>query len=292
VQTLHVHAFLLEPFNYACTMFFPNNHERTFCIFQNIQNLFGHCLFAFLNRLNIVFVDATRTKQMAGELHSLAKRLVKAWEDAYKPSKLRPAVEINKLTGGRRKIRYGTGGDEQPGPKKGEMQLTLQNGKDLREQCDSIIQEATPIIEEFRTRVSRSNSFVAGNDSTRPIEALQKEEYRVYCSVQENSRLNPKVLSAKTVPRTLEFPEDLLTKHSGPLLITAPAGFGKAKGMVETSFTVGEAVVTCPLIAKNLDIAEQDFIRSYDLTPAEAAAFRARIERDGSASVPFVIREM
>jgi len=67
---------------------------------------------------------------------------------------------------------------------------------------------------------------------------------------------------------------------------------GKLKGMVETSFTVGETVVLCPLIAKNLDIAEQDFIRSYDLTPAEAAAFRARIERDGSASVPFVIRQM
>jgi hypothetical protein len=67
---------------------------------------------------------------------------------------------------------------------------------------------------------------------------------------------------------------------------------GKAKGMVETSFKVGEMVVLCPLIAKNLDLAEQDFIRNYDLTPAEAAAFRARIERDGSASVSFVIREM
>ena len=65
-----------------------------------------------------------------------------------------------------------------------------------------------------------------------------------------------------------------------------------ANGMVETSFTVGEAVVMCPLLAKNLDLAEQDFIRNYDLTPAEAAAFRARIERDGSASVPLMIREM
>jgi hypothetical protein len=67
---------------------------------------------------------------------------------------------------------------------------------------------------------------------------------------------------------------------------------GKTKGMVETSFTVGKMVVMCAKLAKNLDIAEQDFIRTYDLTPAEAAAFRARIERDGSASVPLVIREM
>jgi hypothetical protein len=172
-------------------------------------------------------VDATRTKQMARELHLLATRLVKSWEDAYKPNKLRPAVERHKITGGRGKLRYGTGGDEQPGPKKSEMRLTLENGKTLGEQCDSIIKEATSIIEEFRARVLRSNTFVAGGDSTSPIEALQKEEYRVYCSVQENSRLNPKVLSATTIPRTLEFPEDLLSKHSGPLLIAAPAGFGK-----------------------------------------------------------------
>jgi hypothetical protein len=65
---------------------------------------------------------------------------------------------------------------------------------------------------------------------------------------------------------------------------------GKLKGMVETSFTVGEAVVMCAKLAKNLDIAEQDFIRTFDLTPAEAAAFRARIERDGSASVPLDLK--
>ncbi len=63
----------------------------------------------------------------------------------------------------------------------------------------------------------------------------------------------------------------------------------RANGTVETSFTVGEAVIMRPMLAKNLDTAEQDFIRTYGLTPAQAAAFRARIERDGSASVPAAI---
>lgn len=66
-----------------------------------------------------------------------------------------------------------------------------------------------------------------------------------------------------------------------------------ANGAVETSLTVreltGKRVALRPLLAKNLDIAEQDFIHTYGLTPAEAAAFRARIERDGSASVPAAI---
>jgi hypothetical protein len=40
------------------------------------------------------------------------------------------------------------------------------------------------------------------------------------------------------------------------------------------------------MLAKNLDTFEQDFVHTYGLTPPEAAAFWARIERDGSASVP------
>ena len=63
----------------------------------------------------------------------------------------------------------------------------------------------------------------------------------------------------------------------------------RANGTVETSFTVGEAVVMRPMLAKNLDTAEQDFIRTYGLTAAEAATFRTRIERDGSASIPAAI---
>jgi hypothetical protein len=66
-----------------------------------------------------------------------------------------------------------------------------------------------------------------------------------------------------------------------------------ANGRVETSLTVreltGKRVALRPLLAKNLDTAEQDFLRTYGLTPEEAAAFRARIERDGSASVPAAI---
>jgi len=67
----------------------------------------------------------------------------------------------------------------------------------------------------------------------------------------------------------------------------------EANGTVETSLTVreisGKKVALRPILAKNLDMAEQDFIHTYGLTPAEAAAFRARIERDGSASIPAAI---
>lgn len=62
-----------------------------------------------------------------------------------------------------------------------------------------------------------------------------------------------------------------------------------ANGTVETCFTPKEGAEMRPMLAKNLDTAEEDFIRTYGLTTAQAAAFRARIERDGSASVPAAI---
>jgi hypothetical protein len=57
-------------------------------------------------------------------------------------------------------------------------------------------------------------------------------------------------------------------------------------GTVEVRFTPGNGAALRPMLAKNLDTAEWDFVRTYGLAPAEAAAFRARIERNGSASLP------
>lgn len=57
-------------------------------------------------------------------------------------------------------------------------------------------------------------------------------------------------------------------------------------GTIRTCFAPETGVELRPMLAKNLCTAEQDFVRTYGLTPAEAAAFRERIEREGYASVP------
>jgi hypothetical protein len=63
----------------------------------------------------------------------------------------------------------------------------------------------------------------------------------------------------------------------------------RANGTVKTFLTVrdlsGRRVALRPLLAKNLATAERDFIITYGLTPAQAASFRARIERNGRACV-------
>jgi len=57
-------------------------------------------------------------------------------------------------------------------------------------------------------------------------------------------------------------------------------------GTVKTCFTVGTEVRLRPMLAKNLDTAEYDFVHSYGMSPSQAGAFRKRIEREGSASTP------
>jgi hypothetical protein len=71
------------------------------------------------------------------------------------------------------------------------------------------------------------------------------------------------------------------------------AGFLNASllsnGTVKTWFSPETDMELRPLLAKNLDTAEQDFVRTYRLTSLEAAAFRLRIERDGCASTPVAL---
>lgn len=42
-------------------------------------------------------------------------------------------------------------------------------------------------------------------------------------------------------------------------------------------------------MAVDPDTAEIDFVRTYGLTPAEAASFRVRIEREEAVSVPVAL---
>lgn len=59
----------------------------------------------------------------------------------------------------------------------------------------------------------------------------------------------------------------------------------RSNGNVYTCFTPKAAAEMRPLLCKNIDTAEVDFVRSYGLTPPQAVAFRAEIERDGSARI-------
>lgn len=62
-----------------------------------------------------------------------------------------------------------------------------------------------------------------------------------------------------------------------------------SNGTVRTWFSPETDVELRPLLAKNLDTAEYDFVHTYGLTTTEAIAFRRRIERDGCASTPVAV---
>jgi len=62
-----------------------------------------------------------------------------------------------------------------------------------------------------------------------------------------------------------------------------------SNGTVKTWFSPEPDVELRPLLAKNLDTAEYDFVHTYGLTTTEAIAFRRRIERHGCASTPVAV---
>jgi hypothetical protein len=61
-----------------------------------------------------------------------------------------------------------------------------------------------------------------------------------------------------------------------------------ANDSVETWIESADGSVLRPILTKNIDTAEVDFVRFYGLAPEDAAAFRARLERDGSANTPVI----
>jgi hypothetical protein len=62
-----------------------------------------------------------------------------------------------------------------------------------------------------------------------------------------------------------------------------------SNGTVKTWFSPETNVELRPLLAKNLDTAEYDFVHTYGLTSTEATTFRRRVERDGCASTPVAV---
>lgn len=62
-----------------------------------------------------------------------------------------------------------------------------------------------------------------------------------------------------------------------------------SNGTVKTCFTPKGGAEMRPLLCKNMDTAEADFVAYYGLTAAEAVAFCAKIEHDCSASIPVAL---
>lgn len=257
--------------------------------------------------------DGGTAKALAKKLRSLAGRLRTSWDEAYKPFKVRSIGDgprHGRSGGG--KMRFGRSIQENETvdhtPRKSEMQLVVGGALELGVECRQILETARPLIGEFRTRVVQANRFAEGEALT-PIETLQSEEYKLFCGVQENSRLNPRALIARPANRSLEFPPDLLAQHSGSLLITGSAGLGKtsfckwntladAERYVKRKSNVLPVFVPLHQFAQGeLGSFEDTFGRSPEIKRllttkgADGKSPRMRFYLDGLDEIPYVERQ-
>jgi hypothetical protein len=73
--------------------------------------------------------------------------------------------------------------------------------------------------------VRKANDLAKSAERRGP--ALHSEEYLSYCRVWEVIQLFPAAFRKQSSARVIYFPETLLEDIDGPLLITAPAGYGQ-----------------------------------------------------------------
>ena len=107
-----------------------------------------------------------------------------------------------------------------------DLTLTIEKLNTIGETLKGLIPETTSIIEEITQRVSAACAF-AKRSFENPIDILKQPGFLTYCDVQSLSWHAPSVIRVIEPGCRVDFPEDLLSKHKGHLLVTGPAGFGK-----------------------------------------------------------------
>jgi NACHT domain-containing protein len=278
---------------------------------QQVKDL-GSSLVGTSNILDTMSADkgatGQETRRLAAQLRSIARQIRSAWDEAYKPFKVKNVAPAGK--GRLLRLTTESAHDEalDHSARKREMELSLVQGELLSEQCRSLVQSAAPLIGEFRSRVERANVFVREN-SCQDHRVLQMPAYKLYCGVQENSRLNPVELVPRPIDRSLEFKPDLLAKHSGSLLITGPAGLGKTSFCKWNTLADGERFVkgestVFPVFVPLHQFAQGDlgsFEDTFLQTPEiralvrskndENKTFRLRFYLDGLDEIPSVDRQ-
>src|SRR5258707_7980999 len=162
--------------------------------------------------------------------------------------------------------------------------------------------EALAALRAFKSRVQKANDFVKGALSG-PFD-LHSEEYLSYLRVREVARLAPAAFRKLSEAKHRHFPETLLDEVRGPMLITAPAGYGKTsfckwntlndvQGLVDKSSSIIPVYVPLHQLAtSNLATGEVAFFRSTEVlqlvSKARENGQKVRIYLDGLDEVTTV----
>lgn len=114
----------------------------------------------------------------------------------------------------------------EPRQPRNSASIGLRNPEVLKKLLEPIRRKTEGMIEDFDILVERANDFVRSSHDDK-LSLLQLPTFVDHCAVHELSRLFANLIEARSEGDRFEYPENLLAKYYGPLLITGSAGFGK-----------------------------------------------------------------
>ena len=139
----------------------------------------------------------------------LAHAIGKLWERQYR------AYEVTRSGEQRAKVR------------KGEVRLELELDDALRRDFEQLSSRSTDAFRAFEM-CTRTASEVAHRQWRTCRELLQNKEFIEYCRAEDLSRALPALFKRGKVHSSIRDDASLLNNSLSPILISAPAGFGKS----------------------------------------------------------------
>lgn len=184
--------------------------------------------------------------------------------------------------------------------------VNLESQRETYEVCFSIVSKA---LSNLKKKIDLANTFVRQAGTVR--DALDRKGYSSYREVQEIARLVPTLFSVTPEKEIATYPDDMLNRYSGSILITGSAGYGKTSFCKwhtlqdidsladKKSSTLPVYVPLHRLASKKIGSYYEEFLQApelRDLVNASESSIAGRIQKirlylDGLDEVPSVIRQ-
>lgn len=168
-------------------------------VFRSLANLI----------ISLKGANADEADLIAQDVSQFADGLRGAWISGYNEAVARGAVSQQELEKGR-----------------GASSVNLGGAPDLREQSAQLLDRAAPCIKKLRQHVDTSNEL-ASTQFPNPLSLIRSQKLSDFYIVSDIARRLPSVMMAAHSTNKVLFDKNLLDQTLAPLLITAPAGYGK-----------------------------------------------------------------
>ena len=176
-------------------------------------------------------VSIDQARALAEDVLSVAGEMGDLWEASRQRYVAKIMQEARQGSRRHSPLGFAASGMIAPGslpaaPSRNDVQVALNPSAESRYRATEVQQRVARALDDLRNAVTVASRFAIERHE-HPLAAMAQPEFLTYCQVSDTSKLVPHAFEVPTKCATVPFPEDLLDRFSGSMLITGPAGFGK-----------------------------------------------------------------